>query len=112
MSAWAPESVIRRCRLNVRITPKSGHVADIPDRQLRAQADLCIAAIGVVIQRADRVCRPHEGLRHAVAPRLGSRRTCPAPPPCRSREAPLWYARSNRNFNYIRVRSFVLTGAP
>src|SRR5262245_45558419 len=53
------------------------------------QADLCIAAIGVVIQRADRACRPHEGLRHAVAPRLGSRRTCPAPPPCRSREAPL-----------------------
>jgi hypothetical protein len=36
MTEMGPNSVIRRCRLNVRITPKSGHVADIPDRQVRA----------------------------------------------------------------------------
>ena len=29
-------SALGRCRLNVRITPRSGHVADIPDRQVRA----------------------------------------------------------------------------
>jgi hypothetical protein len=32
-----PMSQLGRCRLNVRITPRSGHVADIPDRQVRAR---------------------------------------------------------------------------
>ena len=29
-------SALGRCRLNVRITPESGRVADMPDRQVRA----------------------------------------------------------------------------
>src|SRR5262245_35193904 len=99
-NASAIEYIRAVCPLRVRtlgdvrsmsaLPPESRHCRLLSTRQLGVpQADLCIAAIGVVIQRADRVCRPHEGLRHAVAQRLRSRRTCPAPPPCRSREAPL-----------------------
>ena len=31
-----PQTGLCRCRLDVRITPKSGHVVDIPERQVRA----------------------------------------------------------------------------
>src|SRR5262245_1933706 len=67
------ESVIRRCRLNVRISPKSGHVADIPDRQLRALSDSCTAARGAAVARLfDHLVGAGEERRwHVEAKRLG-----------------------------------------
>lgn len=35
-SGMESNSALGRCRLNVRITPESGRVADMPDRQVRA----------------------------------------------------------------------------
>jgi hypothetical protein len=36
MSELGSDSALGRCRLNVRIAPQSGRIADIPDRQVRA----------------------------------------------------------------------------
>jgi hypothetical protein len=37
MSESGPPSALRLCWINVRFTPESGRVADIPDRQVRAK---------------------------------------------------------------------------
>src|SRR5262245_36780705 len=56
--------VLRRCRLNVRITPGSGRAVDIPERQVRARS--CHRALSAhsrnllaLVARRDREVRRH-----------------------------------------------------
>jgi hypothetical protein len=57
---------LKRCRLIVRITPESGHVADIPDRQLRARSRPCCSFTGR-LNSNNRCVHVIQGLRANVS---------------------------------------------